>query len=114
MIMTLTKLMLNRVYYEMPPLTADNAHKSMLLKGVKLPPPALNQGDIAATKRNQDRSGRGGYRGRGGFNDRGRGGRGGYNNDRNGGGYGGRGGYNNNNNGSHGGYNVGHNKAGGC
>ncbi|XPS92560.1 5'-3' exoribonuclease 2 [Ascochyta lentis] len=96
-----------RVYYEMPPLTADNAHKSVLLKGVNLPTPVLSEGEKAAVKRNQDRGGRGGYRGRGGgYNDRGgRGGRGGggYNNNR--GGYN-NGGYNDRNNG---GYNGGNN-----
>ncbi|KAH6632947.1 XRN 5'-3' exonuclease N-terminus-domain-containing protein [Boeremia exigua] len=87
-----------RVFYEMPSLTAATAHKSVLLAGVKLPFPALSEGDKAAVRRNQDRGGRGGYRGRGGggFGDRGRG-RGGYG----GGGYnnGGGGGYDRNNNG---------------
>ncbi|OSS55173.1 hypothetical protein B5807_00109 [Epicoccum nigrum] len=95
-----------RVYYEMPPLTAANAHKSVLLKGVKLPPSVLSEGEKAAVKRNQDRGGYRGGRGggRGGYDRGGRGG-GSYNN----GGYNDRnnGGYNNHNNNNNNGYAAG-------
>ncbi|KAF2874379.1 XRN 5'-3' exonuclease N-terminus-domain-containing protein [Massariosphaeria phaeospora] len=72
-----------RVHYEMPKLEAQHAHRSMLLKGVQLPPKALSEGEEAEVRRAQDRNNRGGGRGgRGGFgNGRGRGG-GGYDNDR--------------------------------
>lgn len=47
------------VYYEMP--QSSYVHKSMLLRGVKFPKPALNPGDIEATKaRAAGRGGRGG------------------------------------------------------
>ena len=63
------------VHYEMP--QSSHIHKSMLLRGVKLPPSTLDSADIAATKgraNNSGRSfggaplrgGRGGGRGRGG------------------------------------------------
>lgn len=44
------------VHYEMP--KSSHRHKSMLLRGVKFPPPALNQGDIEATKGRAAKSGR--------------------------------------------------------
>ncbi|KAH9434520.1 5'-3' exoribonuclease 2 [Pyricularia oryzae] len=76
------------VYYDMPQAVA---HKSMLLRGLKMPTPALTRHDIDDLKNKM----------------RGGGGRGGYGGGRGGGGYGGggRGGYNgnngNNNNGGH-------------
>ncbi|KLU83375.1 5'-3' exoribonuclease 2 [Magnaporthiopsis poae ATCC 64411] len=69
------------VHYEMP---KAHAHKSMLLRGVKMPTPALTQSDQEEL--------RGKLRGR--HNGGGYGGRGGYGNG-NGGGYGNRGGYGN-------------------
>ncbi|KAH8601378.1 exoribonuclease 2 [Bisporella sp. PMI_857] len=44
------------VHYSMP--KSAHIHKSMLIKGVKLPPPALNPADIDATKGRAARSGR--------------------------------------------------------
>lgn len=80
------------VSYEIP--ATEHAHKSMLLRGVRLPKPALDRSDIEALKRTLDTAGRshggvplgGGGRGdRFSFaprgmhsNGRGRGGRGGY------------------------------------
>lgn len=102
-----------RVFYEMPELTADKAHRSVILKGTKMPPKALSEHEEAHVRntRNLPSGGRGGYRGgrgRGGYNGNNRGG---YNNDNGRGGYNDRGGYrggyrggrggNNNNNGSH-------------
>lgn len=50
------------VHYEMP--KSGHIHKSMLLRGVKFPKPALNQSDIEATKtRAAGRGGRGGFGG---------------------------------------------------
>lgn len=45
------------VYYEFP--STSHIHKSMLLRGVKLPPPALDRTDIEMTKSKAQRSGRG-------------------------------------------------------
>lgn len=99
-----------RVYYEMPSVSYNRAHKSVLLEGCKLPKPALSPGEAESVRRTNERNGgRGGYRGRGGGG-RG-GGRGGYDNNRNDNGGGGRGGYNNNNQG--GGYNNNNNNQGG-
>lgn len=47
---------LYRVHYEFPGTSHD--HKSMLLRGVKLPPPALDGSDIAMIKSKGQRSGR--------------------------------------------------------
>jgi 5'-3' exoribonuclease 2 len=44
------------VHYDMP--KSGHIHKSMLLRGVKFPPPALNPADIEATKGRAARSGR--------------------------------------------------------
>lgn len=44
------------IHYEMP--KATHVHKSMLLRGVKFSPPALNQSDIEATKGRASKSGR--------------------------------------------------------
>ncbi|KAJ4295573.1 5'-3' exoribonuclease 2 [Kalmusia sp. IMI 367209] len=102
-----------RVYYEMPKVDSKTAHKSILLKGIRMPERALNESDEAQVRRQQN--GRGGYRGgrgggRGDYNNR----RsfdnngGGYNNDRGGYGNRGRGGFDNNRGGSNngrGGYN---------
>ena len=49
-------LTFSSVHYEMPKST--HIHKSMLLRGVKFPPPALNQGDIEKTKGKAAVSGR--------------------------------------------------------
>lgn len=64
------------VHYEMP--RSNHIHKSMLLRGVKLPTRALDQNDIEGTKSRAARSGRshggaplrgnGGFRGRDSFN----------------------------------------------
>ncbi|RDW72059.1 hypothetical protein BP5796_08093 [Coleophoma crateriformis] len=62
------------VFYEMP--TSNHIHKSMLLRGVKFPSPALTQSDIEATKGRASKSGRnhggaplqGNGRGRNSFN----------------------------------------------
>ncbi|KAI5299944.1 galactokinase, partial [Ascosphaera pollenicola] len=43
-----------------------HTHKSMLLRGVKFPPPTLDKMDIENTKNRSLRGGRGGYGGRGG------------------------------------------------
>ena len=55
------------VHYEMP--RSSHIHKSMLLRGVKFPPPALDRADIEATKGKANRSGRsfGGAPLRGGY-----------------------------------------------
>jgi 5'-3' exoribonuclease 2 len=55
------------VYYDMP--RSTNVHKSMLLRGVKLPPPTLNKGDIERTRNRAANSGRsyGGAPLRGGY-----------------------------------------------
>ncbi|KAL1881967.1 hypothetical protein VTK73DRAFT_3296 [Phialemonium thermophilum] len=62
------------VYYEFP--TTSHIHKSMLLRGVKLPPPALDRTDIEIVKGKAQRSGRsyGGVPlgGRGNYNGNGR------------------------------------------
>lgn len=67
-----------RVRYTMP--SSSHLHKSMLLRGVKPPPAALNNGDIENLKNHNSRGGRGGWgggpSGRGGDRGRGRGGRG--------------------------------------
>ncbi|KAH7135413.1 XRN 5'-3' exonuclease N-terminus-domain-containing protein [Dendryphion nanum] len=93
-----------RVYYEMPKVKAKHAHKSVLLKGLTPPTPALTEDEksfIRNRNANGGRGGRGGYGGRGGgYNGRG-GGRGGFDNGR--GGYGGRGGYDNGRGGGYGG-----------
>jgi 5'-3' exoribonuclease 2 len=62
------------VHYDMP--RSAHVHKSMLLRGVKFPTPALNQEDIQATKGRAANAGRnpGGYSQRGGHGSRGRGG----------------------------------------
>ncbi|KFY44765.1 hypothetical protein V495_03267 [Pseudogymnoascus sp. VKM F-4514 (FW-929)] len=62
------------VHYDMP--RSAHVHKSMLLRGVKFPTPALNQEDIQATKGRAANAGRnpGGYSQRGGYGGRGRGG----------------------------------------
>lgn len=44
------------VHYEMP--RSNHIHKSMLLRGVKFLPPALDRADIEATKGKANRSGR--------------------------------------------------------
>ncbi|MBE7180790.1 MAG: hypothetical protein INR71_06205, partial [Terriglobus roseus] len=44
------------VYYEVP--TSTNIHKSMLLRGAKLPPPVLDSSDIEGTRNRAGRSGR--------------------------------------------------------
>lgn len=45
------------VHFEMP--RSSNVHKSMLIRGVQMPPPALDRGDIEETRRQAGRSGRG-------------------------------------------------------
>ncbi|KAM7200560.1 XRN 5'-3' exonuclease N-terminus domain containing protein [Naviculisporaceae sp. PSN 640] len=73
------------VHYDMP--SSSHTHKSMLLRGVKLPKPALDRSDIEILKSKSNKSGRG-YGGVP-FRGNGRGGRGGFNygpNGRNGGG----------------------------
>jgi 5'-3' exoribonuclease 2 len=66
------------VHYDHP--VSSNIHKSMLLRGVKMPDAVLNQGDIEAVKSRANRSG-GSYGGapfeRNGHRGNGRGGRGG-------------------------------------
>ena len=47
---------MNSVHYEMP--RSTHTHKSMLLRGVKLAPPTLDQADVEATKGRAGRSGR--------------------------------------------------------
>ncbi|KAL9565336.1 hypothetical protein ACKAV7_010425 [Fusarium commune] len=59
------------VYYDMP--SVSQTHKSMLLRGVQLPKPALTQSDIQDIRNKANRGGRNGGFGRGGHN------RGGYN-----------------------------------
>lgn len=71
------------LHYEFP--KSKHIHKSMILRGVVFPQPALDHADIEATRSNALYGGRGGGRG-GGYN--GRGGRGGGRN------HGGHGGYN--------------------
>ena len=44
------------VYYDFP--RVDHMHKSMLLRGVKFPPPALDRADIEETKNRAGRNGR--------------------------------------------------------
>ncbi|KAK3315247.1 exoribonuclease 2 [Apodospora peruviana] len=45
------------VHYEMP--TSSHTHKSMLLRGLKMPTPALDRSDIELLKSNANKSGRG-------------------------------------------------------
>ncbi|OLN95304.1 5'-3' exoribonuclease 2 [Colletotrichum chlorophyti] len=63
-----------RVYYLFP--SSSHPHKSMLLRGVKLPTPALDRSDIETLKGKSSRGGRGGYGGgsfgRGGYSGGGR------------------------------------------
>ncbi|SPQ27399.1 c8e39d56-f89c-4092-b2d9-03b55bb07610 [Thermothielavioides terrestris] len=63
------------VHYYMPS-SSSHTHKSMLLRGVKLPPPALDRSDIEMIKSKGQRSGRsyGGVPLKNNYNDGGRGG----------------------------------------
>ena len=49
--------LLYSVHYEFPP--SNNIHKSMLLRGVKLPEPTLDAGDLDDTRNRAGRTGRG-------------------------------------------------------